>query len=100
VGSLKAGNECVRVTVVGVITNLIMPIAGTGREAIPGDNPKPFFRDLSQLDAWASEPKGNSTTVLPYVPRNRSDDPYVASRGKLLVRISLTIYHLHTCTFT
>ena len=80
------------------VTNLIMPIAGTGREAIPGDNPKLFFRDLSQLDTWASEPEGNSTTVLPYIPRNRSDDPYVASRGKLLVGISLTIYHPHAFT--
>ena len=73
------------------VLSSFMPIAGRD-SAISGDNPKPFFKDLSHLDAWASEPEGNPITVLPYVPRNRADDPYVASRGKLLVRISSMIY--------
>ncbi|KAF8622794.1 hypothetical protein AX15_006724 [Amanita polypyramis BW_CC] len=61
-----------------------MPLTGN-TTILPSKHRKPFFKDSSELDAWASNPEDDLESVLPYVPRNHIIDPNVASRGKLLV---------------
>lgn len=75
-----------------------MPLRGSTHTSGSKDV-APYFKNLAELDEWASSPSAKLTGVPQYQPRTSVEGLLSNDRGKLLVNAKLQVARVDTDAF-